>query len=273
MKQCRYENQENDFDTKLLDEDRYTFSVLTSIVSRKCRLVLTDHENYLICYSGAPYPVWIWTAGEADEEVLSEVWELIKKELPPEVGYSYNTKYKTAEYLIRRSREEGGQELNISVNMLSYDCPSPVKPERAAEGQMVPFDKEDPAEIGAYLFRFKQDTGVDLESEEECLKKAEQLAGSGRVFLWKKPDGSIAATCLYRENAGFGCLGFVYTKPEERRKGYGENLVYGVTKRILENGLLPLLYADADYPASNGCYRKVGYREKGSLCTVCGSRI
>ena len=46
------------------------------------------------------------------------------------------------------------------------------------------------------------------------------------------------------------------------------NLVYELTKRAGEAGFLPVLYTNANYPASNACYQKIGYRLRGRLCTV-----
>ena len=48
-------------DLKLLDNDKYTFFVLRRIIGNECRLLITDHEKLIICYSGEPFPVWIWT--------------------------------------------------------------------------------------------------------------------------------------------------------------------------------------------------------------------
>ena len=40
-------------DYALLDQDRYTFFVLRRIIGGSCRLLLSDHENLIVCYTGA----------------------------------------------------------------------------------------------------------------------------------------------------------------------------------------------------------------------------
>ena len=55
---------------------------------------------------------------------------------------------------------------------------------------------------------------------------------------------------------------------EQREFHYAQNLVYELTKRAGEAGFLPVLYTNANYPASNACYQKIGYRLRGRLCTV-----
>ena len=48
-----------DFD--LLEADKYTFAVLRRIIDKDCEVLLSDHEKLIVCFSGDPYPVWIWT--------------------------------------------------------------------------------------------------------------------------------------------------------------------------------------------------------------------
>ena len=60
----------------------------------------------------------------------------------------------------------------------------------------------------------------------------------------------------------------MYTRREERRKHYAENLVFQVTMIAKNAGFMPMLYTDADYVASNACYEKIGYILRGKLCTI-----
>ena len=59
-------------DYKLLEKDKYTFSVLGRILSGECELLLTDHEKLILCFSSHPYPVWIWTPDGAAEEEMEK---------------------------------------------------------------------------------------------------------------------------------------------------------------------------------------------------------
>ena len=46
---------------KLLEGDKYTFFVLRRIMDGPCKLLLSDHERLIICFSTEPFPTWIWT--------------------------------------------------------------------------------------------------------------------------------------------------------------------------------------------------------------------
>ena len=52
---------------------------------------------------------------------------------------------------------------------------------------------------------------------------------------------------------------------KKEEKGYAANLIYLVTNKLLEQGLVPLLYTDYNYFPSNKAYINAGYEDKGIL--------
>ena len=66
-------------DYKLLENDKYTFSILGGKMGGACELLLTDHEKLIICFSSDPYPVWIWTPDGATEEEKEKAMKLSEK--------------------------------------------------------------------------------------------------------------------------------------------------------------------------------------------------
>lgn len=272
----KYESQNNVVDTALFHSDGLAFAVLTGIVNAGCTFVFTDHERFVLCYSCAPYPVWLWTAEGITEQEKEEIWKLcreehilpgqIRKEGEPAIS-GLNLKYEMADYFIRRGQEEA-YPLAVFMNMLVYECRNILTPEKQAEGSLTHMTEEDIEDVAAFIWQFKQDTGLDLQGKDACREKAEKLIGWNEFFLWKNEEGKNVAMCSYGEDDGLGKVGLVFCRSEERRKGYAQTLVYQVTKIIQEQGLLPVLYTDADYEASNRCYQKIGYEQKGQLCTI-----
>lgn len=65
----------------------------------KCELLLTDHERLIICFTGNPHPVWIWTPDDVTEE--EKAYELIRENGLLTEGHIFNVK---------------------------YDCPNPIEP-------------------------------------------------------------------------------------------------------------------------------------------------
>ena len=57
----------------------------------------------------------------------------------------------------------------------------------------------------------------------------------------------------------------VVTKEACRGKVYGAMLVKAMSDLVLNEGRIPMLYAEADYPSSNRMYQKIGYEKQGEI--------
>ena len=73
------DNYVDDRDYALLDKDTYSFFVLRRIIGSECSLLLTDHERLIICFTGAPYPVWIWTPDDALDKEYKNAYQIVKE--------------------------------------------------------------------------------------------------------------------------------------------------------------------------------------------------
>ena len=254
-------------DLNLLEGDRYTFFVLRRVLGRSCQLILSDHENLILCYTCPPYPVWIWTADNAPPAVLERANELVAEHDLLRKEQRFNLKYELAEYMIRRAAAEG-IGLDLFENMFAYDCPDPVPPSGQADGGLHRCVEDDAEELAGIIEAFANETGLDKKDRARYLESARAAIEAGRTYFWKNEQGETAACCKYVPNGDMASVGLVYTFPEQRRKHYAENLVYRVTLLAKGEGLTPMLYTNADYAASNACYRKLGYRLRGKLCSV-----
>lgn len=254
-------------DFALLGQDPYTFAVLDRILRGDCDLVRTDHKAVILCHSAPPYPVWLWTpdgAADADKETA---WLLAEENRPLSAGYRYNLKYELAEYFIEKANAQG-LKAAIVTRLFAYDCPSPRRPDGAVEGRLYRCGEQDLEEAVRMISAFHTEIGENPPEREHCVNIARSHIESDTFFFWKNAEGCAVACCSYRENNGLASLGSVYTLPAHRRRHYAQHLVYQVTSLVRDKGLMPMLYTDADYPASNACYEKVGYILRGKLCTV-----
>ncbi len=261
------DNRADERDYLLLDSDRYTFFVLRQIMGGNCDLLLTDHEKMIICYSGAPYPVWIWTPDDLLPEFLEQIFMVIKENSLIGCGQRFNVKKGLASYLIRRA-EKDGFRLEISVNMKVYDCPAPIRPESRVDGVLHLCTNEDESELAEIIEQFADETNTDRKNREAYLEDARLFIESGTMYFWKNKHGETVASCKFNPAGELASVNHVYTRPEYRRKHFAENLVYEVTRIVRNAGYLPMLYTDSDYVASNACYEKIGYMFRGELCTV-----
>ncbi len=254
-------------DYRLLDGDRYSFAILRMIVGRECMLLLTDHEKVILCKAVEVFPAWIWTPDGAAPEEAERVYALAAENGLLRAGQHIYMKYDLAEFWIKRVAADG-LKVAISSNTNAYDCPEPVPPADAADGAPHKCTEEDADELSELLNLFHVETRMDQKDEAVCRKEAEGLIRAGRTYFWKDGQGRTAACCTYAPDGDLASISNVFTRPAFRRKHCAENLVYHVTALAKGEGFVPMLYADADYEASNGCYKKIGYVLRGKLCTV-----
>ena len=256
-------------DLKILETDKYTFFVLSRIMTRKCTLLLSDHSRMIICYSQSPFPVWIWTADDATPEEMETTYKLSDENGFLDGMHGINMKYELAEYFIKRAAGEG-KKLSILKNMYAYDCTEPVNETELTkvDGELHLCSLDDLEAFTDFKENFHTELKLDIADRDTYRKDSKVIIEDGHTYLWKNSDGKFVASCHFRVNNNLASLSLVYTLKDFRRKHYAENLVYQVTKEAIKQGYLPTLYTDADYIASNACYSKLGYVLRGKLCTL-----
>lgn len=254
-------------DCKLLENDKYTFFVLRRIIGGKCELLLTDHERLIICFTCAPFPVWIWTPDDASEAEMERVYRTALKHSLLSGEYRLNLKYDLANYFIERAAVDG-KKLSVSINMFAYDCPNPVKPTKAVDGFLYRCGIKDVEELIDFMDLFHKEIGINQKDRDSYRADAETFINTQNMFFWKNERGNNVASCKFAAQGNMASINLVFTRPEFRRKHYAENLVYQVTKLAKDAGYVPMLYTDADYIASNACYEKIGYILRDKLCTI-----
>ena len=265
--EVKMDNFVDERDFELLAQDKYTFSVLSRIIRGECEIRLTDHERMIICFTGQPYPVWIWTPDGASEDEFERAYQLAKELNVMDGEHRFNIKYELAEYFMDRAKKDG-LDLKITTNLFAYDCPSPIAPSSVVDGKIHQCTKEDFDIMVDFFDMFHEAVGIDKESRETYRTYAENDIGKGSLYVWETENGEYASSCNWHPVQDMASIGLVYTRDEYRRRHYAEHLVYQVTKIAQDAGYLPMLYTDADYVASNKCYEKIGYILRGKLCTI-----
>ena len=256
-------------DFKILEADKYTFFVLTRIMTRNCELLLSDHSRTIICYSQSPFPVWIWTADDATPQEMETAYKISDEHGFLDGNHGINMKYELAEYFMKRAAEQG-KKLSILKNMFAYDCPKLADESilTPVDGQLHLCTLDDLEAVTDFKESFHTELKLDMKDRDGYQKDSKALIEDGHLYLWKNAEGKYVASCDFRVTNEMASLGLVFTLTDFRRKHYAENLVYQVTKEAARQGYLPMLYTDADYVASNACYVKLGYILRGKLCTI-----
>jgi hypothetical protein len=263
------DNFADERDLKILEADKYTFFILARILKRDCELLLTDHSRMIICYSQSPFPVWIWTADDARPEEMENAYKLSDEHGFLAGKYGINMKYELADYFMKRAAGEG-KKLSILKNMFAYDCPKLVDEEKLtkADGELHHCTLADLDVFTDFKENFHTERQLEMKDRAGYRQDSLVLIEDGHSYLWKNAEGKFVTSCIFRVSNNLASLSLVYTLKEFRRRHYAENLVYQVSKEAVKQGLLPTLYTNADYAASNACYTKLGYILRGKVCTI-----
>ncbi len=121
------------------------------------------------------------------------------------------------------------------------------------------------------LAKWFEGFGREAAYEDRALDSIRQsLVATRTLFLWKDPDPvSMAAWVSPTPNGG--CINFVYTPPEFRRKGYAKAVVAALGRLMLANGRrYCFILTEPTDSQTNMLYQQVGAR---TLCELMRSRI
>jgi len=248
---------------KKFQKDKYAFNIIFKIFQSPNLEFNSDDENYLICRGNKELPTWIWTKDGIDNEKVFEIEKLIENYLLDEKKTKFAAKKELYELLVERKFSFLDSESYFEMGLLI--CRAAKKP-KVADGKMIKPSEKDRAIIEEYLYNFKKELKdiADI-SKEEAQKEIEELFRSDQLYLWQNKTGKIVCIGSYNVIDNQGKISHVYTPVAERKKGYGANLIFQITNKLLEEGLVPLLYVDNDDIAAIKCYTNVGYEKEGTL--------
>jgi GNAT superfamily N-acetyltransferase len=89
---------------------------------------------------------------------------------------------------------------------------------------------------------------------------ADSLIAAGLGWLWLDPAGEPVSLAARRPAVGGSArVGPVYTPPAARGHGYGSAVTAAVTRSILAEHAIPVLFTDLANPTSNKIYQALGY--------------
>ena len=247
----------NLFEIENFHKDQYLFHILFKIIKSDEKLIYTDHENYIIARSAKGYPVWIWTVDDINQDKLYEILNLleffieneeIKITCKEELYYKIKDTYSISTYF------EMGFLICKKLNSTKIASGFIDKPNYSDKITLANFWKD----------LCKEQNNIDI-SFNEALIEADEWLNNNNFYVWRNSLGKVVSLASYSVLENQAKISHVYTPLEERRKGFSKSLIYNITKMILEQELVPILYTNYNYSASNKLYKLLGYESKGYL--------
>lgn len=240
------------------NKDKYKFHLFYKMTGEDS-LFLGDNMTFCLGRGKEGLPTWVWTEDNLSLEKVKEVEELLKLYYLESEENKFTCKKELYNYL--KTDLEG---LTDYFEMGFLQCEK-LNHINLSTGHL---DKPNYGDKTT-LARFWQDNQKEMEGEDlsfaEALETANYFLDDDKFYVWRNSEGKAVSMGCYTVTANQAKVSHVFTEKSERGHGYCTSLVYSLTKKILEAGLVPLLYTNHNYEASNRAYKKVGYEEKDVL--------
>lgn len=251
----------------LLDaNEQTTMNLFLLIFESPDSMAWSDNRSFIIGQSNEKTPVWIWTSS-ADDETATVTAEILASRINTGKALHVNLLTEHSDALLRAA-EKLGLKHSKYMDMNAYVCRKAVIPSRSGgnEGIFTPSDN-DKAAMASLLCQLVEDGEHQTIPEEAANGFASAMVNSDRLFLWKDNGETVAmAMIAHKSDTEHSArINTVVTDRNKRGHGYAGALVAEICNNLLENGIIPMLYADAAYPSSNRAYQKIGFEPIGRI--------
>ncbi len=199
-------------------------------------------------------------------------WPLLVTELPTEALYTLaedlalvfdcipavTGPHETSAAFARLWAGERGLEVRAGMRQRLFRVDRLIPPARPAPGRMRPAGLGDRERLVALLGSFAAEASIQVPSVEAA---ADDLIARRAAVLWESEGTPRSMAAVSGETPHTARIGYVYTPPEERGRGYASACVATLSGELLEGGLdCVVLFTDLSNPTSNAIYGRLGYR-------------
>ena len=156
-----------------------------------------------------------------------------------------------------------GCDRRVTMQLGLHDLPGPARLQRPVPGTSRPATLPDERLVAAWLTAFRD----ELEMDERGAAGSRLAVADGRVLLWCDSE-PVAMALASVPAGGVARVGYVYTPPGQRGRGYASAVTATLSERLRGQGLRCMLYTDLANPTSNGIYAAMGYRRIGETVEI-----
>lgn len=246
----------------LTGKNEILFNLFYLIAEDKNALFITDDESYIIGKSRKAPSAWLFVNDNLTGNAEAEIVEAISNMLVETTKLIINGESDR----ITRILDKVSKKMNVSyiekMPMNVYACNAPFLVE--TKGEMIAPSRKCIDDIANLIHQMVFDSeNIDI-GEKSAHEWAKARKHADNLFLWK--DESVVAMAMVAHKTDkYARINTVVTDREFRGKGYAKMLIATLTTQLLNQGIIPMLYADATNPSSNAVYQKAGYTYQGEI--------
>jgi len=104
--------------------------------------------------------------------------------------------------------------------------------------------------------------------EEKQIPVVDSLIKCEKLYLWEVDNEICGMVNIIHQSERYARINNVYTPSEERKKGYASAMVSELCSKLINEGLIPMLYADIKNCDSNKVYKTIGFTESGRIDNI-----
>jgi uncharacterized protein len=162
--------------------------------------------------------------------------------------------------LVKQMAELWTPNSELHFNQLVHETRQVIPPARMAQGHGRMATSADMDFLPDWVVAFAKDSMTITMTREQAEKQAATRLAEGAIQIWE--DGGAVSMLMIIRPTKTGCMvGYVYTPPQHRSRGYASALVAAATQAELDRGRSFVgLFTDEANPTSNKIYQAIGYQ-------------
>lgn len=260
-----FDKTENVLNSNPFISEEVRFNLLHLICDGNSSLLLRREDNRaIIAQSGPNFPVWVWTDDNLTQQEHNELAEDFYKLFSDRIKLSLVAKPSTAEFLARDYSIRRNISWKFKLFMEAYHCPKVLIP-LSVSGEISKPSIDDIVIISDFFAGFIRDCFDINTTAEEQIETAKKYILSDNFYVWRVCNEIVCMANVAHRSPRHTRINEVYTPHQKRKKGYASALVAKLSKNIINEGRIPMLYTDLTNPDSNKVYKGVGYIECGKV--------
>lgn len=249
-------NNKELIELKEFQQEKDKFYLLCLISKTEGSMLYSNKSTYIIGRSEINLPTWIWTSENMNDKDILE----LKKDLGEFLVKGKNS-FTCKKSLYEILKDEYKTKDYFEMGYLSCEKLKQIN----IKERVIRPNYGDKTILAKLWIEEKKEMRNEEVEFSEALEDVNDWIKDSNSYVLKNQNGKIVCKASYNVNDNTAKITHVYTPKDERNKGYCKSLIYEITKKIIEEGLKPILYTDYKYEPSNRAYKSVGYKDEGIL--------
>jgi len=245
-------------------DDEVMFNLLHLISGFEDALRLKTEDGQALFAQTPGHNGWLWVSRDMEDEERRRIFQGLCERLCDRPLPGVSGEASAVELFAETYAKRTGCAYRRHMAMQAYHCPKVVPPSQAT-GTVRQATEEDALIVAGFLADFALGAFGHVASAESQLPEAKSMAASGNLYLWTVDGEPVSMANIAHRSPRHARINGVVTPPAHRKNGYASAVVAGLCEMLLQEGLIPMLYADMSNPDSNKVYRNIGFTECGEV--------